>query len=56
MEDLGCSKPTCSKIMAELDDKKGIGLIERKKQGLGKLDMIYVKNFVLSEESEPEIE
>ena len=56
MEDLGCSKPTCSKIMAELDDKKGIGLIERKKQGLGKPDMIYVKNFVLSEESEPEME
>ena len=56
MEDLGCSKPTCSKIMAELDDKKGIGLIERKKQVLGKPDIIYVKNFVLSEESEPEIE
>ncbi len=56
MEDLGCSKPTCSKIMAELDDKKGIGLIERKKQGLGKADMIYVKNFVLSEEPEPEME
>ena len=55
MEDLGCSKPTCSKIMAELDEKKGIGLIERKKQGLGKPDMIYVKNFVLSEE-EPESE
>lgn len=56
MEDLGCSKPTCSKIIAELDDKKGIGLIERKKQGLGKPDMIYVKNFVLSEEPESEIE
>ena len=55
MEDFGCSKPTCSKIMAELDDKKGIGLIERKRQGLGKPDIIYVKNFVLSEEKvEPE--
>lgn len=55
MEDLGCSKPTCSKIIAELDDKKGIGLIERKKQGLGKPDMIYVKNFVLTEdEADPE--
>lgn len=35
----------CVKILAELDDKKGIGLIERKKQGLGKPDIIYVKNF-----------
>ena len=46
MEDLGCSKPTCTKIMAELDNKKGIGLIEKKRQGQGKPDVIYVKNFV----------
>ncbi len=37
-----------------LDDKKGIGLIERKKQGLGKPDIIYVKNFLkLIGENEP---
>ena len=45
MEDLGCAKATCSKILAELDTKKGIGLIERIRQGLGKPDRIYVKNF-----------
>lgn len=45
VEDLGCSTGKCVKILAELDDKKGIGLIERKKQGLGKPDIIYVKNF-----------
>lgn len=36
------------KTIAELDEKGGIGLIERKKQGLGKPDIIYVKNFFLS--------
>lgn len=45
VEDLGCSTGKCVKVLAELDDKKGIGLIERKKQGLGKPDIIYVKNF-----------
>ena len=46
MEDLGYSSGKCVKIMQELDDRKGIGLIERKKQGLGKPDIIYVKNFL----------
>jgi hypothetical protein len=46
MEDLGYSKPTCIKIMKELDTESGIGLIERKRVGLGKPDIIYVKNFV----------
>lgn len=35
------------KTLAELDTKKGIGLIERVKQGFGKPDIIYVKNFIL---------
>ncbi len=33
------------KIMKELDSEKGIGLIEKKRRGLGKPDIIYVKNF-----------
>ena len=45
MEDLGCSKPTCTKIMRELDSENGIGLIEKKRRGLCKQDIIYVKNF-----------
>ena len=40
MEDLGCAKGTCVKIMKELDSEKGIGLIERKRRGLGKPDII----------------
>ena len=45
MEDLGCAKATCVKIMKELDAEKGIDLIEKKRRGLGKPDIIYVKNF-----------
>lgn len=45
MEDLGCAKGTCVKIMKELDGEKGIGLIEKKRRGLGRPDIIYVKNF-----------
>lgn len=53
MEDLRCSKPTCIKIMKELDS---FGLIERKRKGLGKPDVIYVKNFVVLEESQEQEE
>ena len=53
MNDLGCSHGTCAKIMAELDNKKGIGLIEKKRQGLGRPDIIYVKNFVTACASDP---
>ena len=45
MEDLGCAREKCAKVIAELDDKKGIGLIQKKRQGLGKPDIIYVMNF-----------
>lgn len=39
MEDLGCAKEKCVKVLAELDSKKGIGLIEKKRQGLGNADL-----------------
>ena len=45
MEDLDCSRGTCNKILKELDSVNGIGLIEKVRQGLGKPDKIYVKNF-----------
>ncbi len=50
MEDLGCAREKCAKVLAELDSKKGIGLIEKKRQGLGRPDIIYVKNFATWEE------
>lgn len=40
------SKPTAIKTLDELDVKKGIGLIERVKLGLGKPNIIYVKDFM----------
>jgi hypothetical protein len=45
MEDLCCSKPKAIRIISELDEKNGIGLIKRQRRGLGKPDVIYVKNF-----------
>ena len=50
---MGCCKQTAVKIMAELDSQKGIGLIEKKRLGLGKANIIYVKNFMLHDD-EPE--
>ncbi|MGN0345853.1 MAG: DUF6017 domain-containing protein [Roseburia sp.] len=48
-EDLGCSKEKAVKVLAELDANKGIGLVEKIRRGLGKPDIIYVKNFVIQE-------
>lgn len=50
MEDLGCGKDKAVKVVAELDQKKGMGLIEKVRRGLGKPDIIYVKNFIVSKE------
>lgn len=45
MEVLNKSNKTAVKIIAELDKETGgIGLIERKRQGLGKPNIIYVKD------------
>ena len=44
IEDFGCARQKASKLLDELD--KGCGLIERKRQGLGKPNIIYVKNFI----------
>ena len=46
MEDLNCCKTKAVKTLGELDVASGIGLVEKKRQGLGKPDIIYVKNFV----------
>ena len=45
METLRGRSEKAVRLFAELDSKKGIGLIERKRQGLGKPAIIYVKNF-----------
>lgn len=48
-ERLECSKDKAMYVMAELDNVKGIGLIEKAKRGLGLPDIIYVKNFATLE-------
>ncbi|MCD8348461.1 MAG: replication initiator protein A, partial [Lachnospiraceae bacterium] len=55
-EYLNCGRDKGMKILAELDSKKGIGLIERVKQGFGKPDAIYVKNFTVKQNEQPEQE
>ena len=46
---LNCKTDKAVKLLAELDTNKGIGLIERVKQGQGKPTKIYVKKFVASD-------
>ena len=48
---LGCCRQTAINLLAELDCDKGIGLIEKKRLGFGKANIIYVKNFATQEEA-----
>lgn len=52
-DNLNCGHGKACKLLAELDTVKGIGLIERKKQGQGKPTKIYVKQFV-ERDSDPQ--
>ena len=45
MSTLHCRSEKAARLFAELDSTKGIGLIERKRQGMGRPTIIYVKNF-----------
>lgn len=49
MQYMNCGRDKGMKTLAELDTKKGIGLIERIKQGFGKPDIIYVKSFIMKQ-------
>lgn len=51
MEALACGNKKASQLMGELDDQKGIGLITRIRQGLGKPDKIFVHKCVVPEMS-----
>ena len=46
---MSCATQKATKILQELDDKKGIGLVENKRLGLGKPNILYVKNFIIRE-------
>lgn len=43
MDALNCANQKATRLMVELE--KQAGLIERKRQGLGRSNLIYVKNF-----------
>jgi hypothetical protein len=47
METLGCAEQKANKLLMELDSKSGVGLIEKRRRGLGKPNIIYVKNFIV---------
>lgn len=54
MELLNCGKNKAVKSLQELDDETGIGLIEKRRQGFGKANIIYVKSFMIRESVEEE--
>ena len=43
---LNCGRNKAIKSMRELNDETGIGLIEKRRQGFGKVNVIYVKTFM----------
>lgn len=47
---LNCGKNKAVRSLQELVDGTGIGLIEKKRQGQGKSNILYVKNFIVEEE------
>lgn len=49
MELLNCGRNKAIKSLQELDSETGIGLIEKKRQGFGKTNIIYVKSFMIEE-------
>ncbi|MBC5745612.1 replication initiator protein A [Lachnospiraceae bacterium MD308] len=53
MELMCCKTQKAVKLMKELDSDGGIGLIEKRRLGLGKPNVIYVKNFLIKEIEPP---
>ena len=51
MEVMGCRSQKAVRLMKELDTADGIGLLEKKRIGLGRPNLIYVKNFMMHENS-----
>ena len=51
MDTFACGERKAGYLLSELDSKTGVGLVEKKRQGLGKPNLLYLKNFILKEES-----
>lgn len=54
METFACGERKAGYLLSELDTKTGIGLVEKKRQGLGKPNLLYLKNFIVKEECSAE--
>ncbi|EOS38925.1 hypothetical protein C808_02242 [Lachnospiraceae bacterium M18-1] len=46
---MNCGTQKAVRLLKELDADKGIGLIEKRRLGLGKPNVIYVKNFIIQQ-------
>ena len=53
---LNCGHEKACNILKELDDENGIGLISKRRRGMGQPAIIYVKNFVVKDDQQPEHE
>ena len=51
---MNCGTQKAVRLLKELDADKGIGLIEKKRLGLGKPNVIYVKNFIIRQTEDKE--
>ncbi len=49
---LNCGHEKACNILKELDDENGIGLISKRRRGMGLPAIIYVKNFLVADEQE----
>lgn len=49
---MNCGTQKAVKLLKELDTDKGIGLIEKKRLGMGRPNVIYVKNFMVKDNPE----
>lgn len=47
-ETMGVCHEKALNILKELDDDKGIGLVKKKRRGLGLPSILYVKNFIIN--------
>ncbi len=54
-EKMNCSNPTAIKMLQELDDESGVGLISKKRQGAGHPTIIYVKKFITDDSNNPSV-
>ena len=53
---MNCGTQKAVRLLKELDADKGIGLIEKRRLGLGKPNVIYVKNFIIRQTDDGEKE